>query len=280
MGSDCRPVSLSRSLAVSLPLALAARVSGSLSGWRAATASGRHAFGIGRQIVQGCLFHENDVGGMGKEEGLSLGGECLLVSVVDRENGIVDFGEPLETMWAYSRYVFACARDGGDDRLHGCARRNSSFAPIREPPHLVYALLRHVGCSPPEQRVNRIMSASADDLSLMDPGSFRTVIEIQLALQHVRKRTPFPHRVCLGRVVDLLVGAAGPRLSTEHPLVRQALESMNVRRKLLNINVTSGIPHLQRAWRQESVDGVCIRNLLLIFSDFHEDWIEDCIRNL
>ena len=82
------------------------------------------------------------------------------------------------------------------------------------------ALLRLVGVSPPEQRVNRIMSSAADGLTIMDQGSFRTVTEIQLALQHGRMRTPFPHRVSLGRVVDLFVGTAGPGLSTEHQLVR------------------------------------------------------------
>ena len=127
------------------------------------------------------------------------------------------------------------------------------------------ALLRFVCFSPPEQRVSRIMSFAADDLMLMDQASFRTVIEIQLALQHVRKRTPFPHRVSLGRVVDLLVGTAGPGLSTEHPLVRQALESMDVSRELLDLNVANEIPHFQRAWRRAPVDWVCIRNLLSIF---------------
>ena len=94
------------------------------------------------------------------------------------------------------------------------------------------ALSRLVGFSPSEQRVNRIMSSAADDLWLMDRESFREVIEIQLALQHVRMRTPFPHRVSLGRVVDLLVGTAGPGLSTEHPLVWQALQSMDISREL------------------------------------------------
>jgi hypothetical protein len=159
------------------------------------------------------------------------------------------------------------------------------------------ALLRLVGFSPPECEllnlivssavtrmtacwVNRIVSSATDDRMLMDPGSFRTVIEIQLALQRVRRLTPFPHRVGLGRVVDLLVGTAGPGLSTEHPLVRQALESMDVSRERLALNVANTIPHLQRAWRnfhpdqepgiphQHSVDWVCIRNLLLTFSYF------------
>jgi hypothetical protein len=127
------------------------------------------------------------------------------------------------------------------------------------------ALLRLVGFSPPRQRVNRIMSATAfPAIQRIDPASCRAVIEIQLALNVVRMRTPSPHRVSLGHVVDLLVGTAGLGLSTRHRLVQHALESIHINRELLDLNVANEIPYILQAWRQELVDWVCIRNVLII----------------
>ena len=148
------------------------------------------------------------------------------------------------------------------------------------------ALLRLVGFSPPRQRVNRIMSATAfPAIQRIDPASCRAAIEIQLALNVVRMRTPSPHRVSLGHVVDLLVGTAGLGLSTRHRLVQHALESIHINRRAsvhpggksswpaqwistwparLDLNVASEIPYILQAWRQELVDWVCIRNVLII----------------
>ena len=78
-------------------------------------------------------------------------------------------------------------------------------------------LMAHIDWIPPEQRIERVMNSAKrrGDTQIMDKASFRTLVEIQLALQHKRDgetRNCFP----FGEVVNLLVRSVARGWSSRH----------------------------------------------------------------
>ena len=124
------------------------------------------------------------------------------------------------------------------------------------------ALMRLIGWAPPEARVNRIINRAMLDQDFMNMIEFRTVVEVQLVLQYVRRALVYPHSLPLREVVDLLAQSVARGLSTEHPVVRHALALLEITGVQLSLDVGDYIPRMQLIWRHSTMDRACIGSVL------------------
>ena len=140
-------------------------------------------------------------------------------------------------------------------------------------------LLRY---TPEPNRVERIVQSAFSDHMLMDMCEFRKVAELQRLLQHVRCKNPWPHRVTLGDVADLLVKSVVGGLNVEHRLVQNYLRlhilpgfrcrlppdsTTLTLKRYLDLDIGNVIPLLQKLYRWSIVDGVSIQMVLSLLMD-------------
>ena len=116
-----------------------------------------------------------------------------------------------------------------------------------------------------EVRVQRLVDiareAGDSEFDLMEETSFRTLVKIQLALQHrFLARGQFPLR--LRHVVDLLVRSVARGWSSTHPVVQLVLQNLDFLPGDLEVEVGAKIPLMQKAWRRSGMDVVTIGSIL------------------
>ena len=117
-----------------------------------------------------------------------------------------------------------------------------------------------------EVRVQRLVDiareAGDSEFDLMDETSFRTLVKIQLALQHrFLARGQFPLR--LRHVVDLLVRSVARGWSSTHPVVQLVLKNLDFLPDDLEVEVGDKIQLMQKAWRRSGMDVVTIGSVLI-----------------
>ena len=108
---------------------------------------------------------------------------------------------------------------------------------------------------------NIARKAGDSDFDLMDETSFRTLVKIQLALQHrFLARGQFPLR--LRHVVDLLVRSVARGWSSTHPVVQLVLKNLDFLPDDLEVEVGDKIQLMQKAWRRSGMDVVTSGSIL------------------
>jgi hypothetical protein len=130
---------------------------------------------------------------------------------------------------------------------------------------------------PPEARVQRILRRAANDMIVMDGGVFEDLVRIQLCFNHMRVNAlSWTLRGGLGdmrleNVIMILL-----QVIQGCPLLRRWVtigldemfswvqQGMNLTAEEIGMDLSCVIPQLQRNWRQEPVNCICLANLISV----------------
>ena len=129
-------------------------------------------------------------------------------------------------------------------------------------------LCAHLGVEVNERRLRRVMGIAkeAGDTLMMNASPFRTVVQVQLVLEHMRKSR---HNLTGAEVIEVLLGSISQRLvvgtmwaAVLHELQKiHSLQGIDLQEDFLGVDVSLEIAFMQRAWREQVVDFVCIETL-------------------
>ena len=122
---------------------------------------------------------------------------------------------------------------------------------------------------PCEARVPRILDSvqSSGDSCFMNISEFRKLVVLQNILQRWKASRPPPHSVYLHEIISVLVQSVRAALSVHHAFVRRVcFEEIGLLGTELEYDVGNAISTLQRAWHEQSVDTINIKNVILIIT--------------
>ena len=127
-------------------------------------------------------------------------------------------------------------------------------------------LCAHLGVEVNERRLRRVMgiATEAGDTLIMNASAFRKVVQVQLALEHMRKKRD---NLTGAEVIEVLLGSISQRLvvgtmwaAVLHEL-QEPLLGIDLQEYFLGVDVSLEITSMQRVWRAQIVDFVCIETL-------------------
>ena len=130
-------------------------------------------------------------------------------------------------------------------------------------------LCAYLGVQVNERRLRRVMGIAdeAGDTNIMDVAPFRKVVQVQFALQHMRKSRPAAHSLTGAEVIEVLLGSISQRLvvGTMWAAVLNELQKehagIDLQEDFLGVDVSCEITYMECIWRQQPIDFVCIKTL-------------------
>ena len=135
-------------------------------------------------------------------------------------------------------------------------------------------LCAHLGVEVNKRRLRRLVgiATEAGDTLMMNASAFRKVVQVQLALEHMRKSR---HNLTGAEVIEVLLGSISQRLvvGTMWAAVLNELQKeragMDLQEDFLGVDVSLEITYMERVWRQQPIDFVCIETLFTTLAIAH-----------